>query len=598
MSLTSLVDRENISEQHTEDEREEEPNEDNTSTAPADATFHISLGSLIDPEDRPVIDPEDRPVVDPEDRPVIDPEDRPVVDPEDRPVVDPEDRPVNQQEDQSFVADTSFAVPAPVNEDSIREEIIGDIPEEDEAVVAEYAVVDAGTKRGKRKLVDNRGFQYTIKKQRGDGSIYWRCSKRGKEQHCPATVIQKGDTFQEGLKNHVHPAEPGVHLAIKMKAEVKKKAVDNIFTESAPRIVENVMNAASDVDAPPASRPKPANMTRIVNRVRQNLRPQDPKDLDFELDMGFLEHQMPDFRHVDVYVSGRRHLLMYTDYQLQLLAKAKTWYLDATFRVVNKPWYQLFTIHSFIRSGANMKQIPLAFCFMSSKRKADYYEVLRTIDHLLPDNISLHGFVVDFEAAIWRAVQERFPGYVIQGCVFHWTQAVYRKAQELGLQRAYNTRGEVHEFIRQVLALPFLPPEHKVETFHHLDRHVQTDLLDSLMEYVWRQWLNNPTFPVRNWSVFMLAIRTNNNVEGWHNSRVGQKCPVPFYLLLVGLHKEAKQIPLQAKLISEGKMVLIHKKRTTNINGKLFAAWKQYPEGEMTSSQLLRRCANVYGPSD
>ncbi|XP_062584169.1 uncharacterized protein LOC134245950, partial [Saccostrea cucullata] len=167
--------------------------------------------------------------------------------------------------------------------------------------------------------------------------------------------------------------------------------------------------------------------------------------------------------------------------------------------------------------------------------------------------------------------------------------------------RAYNTRGEVHEFIRQVLALPFLPPEHKVETFHHLDRHVQTDLLDSLMEYVWRQWLNNPTFPVRNWSVFMLSIRTNNDVEGWHNrlnSRVAQRGPVPFYLLLVELHKEAKQIPLQAKLISEGKMVRIHKKRTTHVNGKLFAAWKQYSEGEMTTSQLLRRCANVYGPSD
>lgn len=28
---------------------------------------------------------------------------------------------------------------------------------------------------------------------------------------------------------------------------------------------------------------KPANMTRIVNRVREKLRPQDPQDLDFEV---------------------------------------------------------------------------------------------------------------------------------------------------------------------------------------------------------------------------------------------------------------------------------------------------------------------------
>ena len=67
---------------------------------------------------------------------------------------------------------------------------------------------------------------------------------------------------------------------------------------------------------------------------------------------------------------------MYTDHQLQLLADAKTWYMDATFRVVNKPWLQLFSIHSFIRSGREMKQVPLVFCFMSGKRKKDYYEVI------------------------------------------------------------------------------------------------------------------------------------------------------------------------------------------------------------------------------
>lgn len=42
--------------------------------------------------------------------------------------------------------------------------------------------------------------------------------------------------------------------------------------------------------------------------------------------------------------------------------------------------------------------------------------------------------MVDFEAAMWRAIQDRFPGFIIQGCAFHWTQAVFRKVQELGLQ--------------------------------------------------------------------------------------------------------------------------------------------------------------------
>lgn len=49
-------------------------------------------------------------------------------------------------------------------------------------------------------------------------------------------------------------------------------------------------------------------------------------------------------------------------------------------------------------------------------------------------------------------------------------------------QRAYNEQGDVFSFIRQVLALPFLPPEHVEETFHHLDRKANNDQLDSLMD--------------------------------------------------------------------------------------------------------------------
>lgn len=94
-----------------------------------------------------------------------------------------------------------------------------------------------------------------------------------------------------------------------------------------------------------------------------------------QLDNSFMQENMPDFNCIDVGASGHCHLLVYTDHQLELLANAKTWFMDATFRVVNRPWLQLFTINSFIRSGTHMKQVPFMYCFMSSKRKADYYEV-------------------------------------------------------------------------------------------------------------------------------------------------------------------------------------------------------------------------------
>lgn len=97
----------------------------------------------------------------------------------------------------------------------------------------------------------------------------------------------------------------------------------------------------------------------------------------------------------------------------------------------------------------------------------------------------------------------------------------------------------------------------------------------------------------------MLSVRTNNDLEGWHNrlnSRMNCRGPVPFYLLLVEMYKEATSIPLQARLLSEGKIQRLHKKRATDMNAQLYEAWRKYNNGESTTSQLLRTCAELYGP--
>ena len=53
-----------------------------------------------------------------------------------------------------------------------------------------------------------------------------------------------------------------------------------------------------------------------------------------------------------------------TNRQLTLLARARTWYVDGTFHVVT----QLWSIHAFVRVDDEMKQVPLVFVLMSSRR--------------------------------------------------------------------------------------------------------------------------------------------------------------------------------------------------------------------------------------
>jgi hypothetical protein len=176
--------------------------------------------------------------------------------------------------------------------------------------------------------------------------------------------------------------------------------------------------------------------------------------------------------------------------------------------------------------------------------------------------------VVDFEAALWKALREVFQGAEIHGCCFHWSQAVWRKVQVIvtkiqskvfikikkllllllynniniqkytnmifftididihdhikninillqdkGLATEYKKRRGAHKFIRKLLCLPFLPAEHIAPVFDDME-DIAPDRYTGLMRYIRRTWLTNPLWPVECWSVYGMSVRTNNDVEG------------------------------------------------------------------------------------
>eukprot|EP00794_Sanderia_malayensis_P010818 gene10818-biopygen8648 len=410
----------------------------------------------------------------------------------------------SRMEELSFQVAGNFENVVPMEEDPIEDANLPESQDSNPESRVTYEIVESALQRGKQQLVGSEGYTYVKKGNWRSGKVSWRCSVRNKTVYCGATVLQDDESFSRGAQIHCHPGKPGVLLTKKIVAEVKKTAVSNVF-QSAGNIVEDIFVHDEEhiLKQPQCSQAKMTNLVRQANRHRQKLRPEEPTSTDFELADSFLPE---DFLQADIMRNNQRHLIFATNIQLHLLSKAKTWYMDGTFKLVKNPFVQLFSIHAFLKGDAgNVKQVPLAFILMSQRKTKDYVAALRAILDVLPANPAVMRIVLDFEVAMWKACRKVIPDANIQGCCFHWTQAVWRKVQQIGFQSMYKENPAVHAFFRKILALPFLPFEHIAETFAVLEGRA-TNLFLPLLDYVKNTWIESAVWDPSSWSVFQQPV--------------------------------------------------------------------------------------------
>ena len=191
-----------------------------------------------------------------------------------------------------------------------------------------------------------------------------------------------------------------------------------------------------------------------------------------------------------------------------------------------------------------------------------------------------------------------FPNASIQGSVFHWTQAIWQKVEGLGLSTAYHEDDATHKYIKRLTALPFLPHEHIAQMFEQLAALATSPVLQALVNYINDTWINSAVWSPENWSIFRKSVRTNNDVEGWHQrlNHNARRATLPLYLLIDLLYQESCLVSVQVRLLSDNKLKRQQRRKYKNLQGRIFQYWDDFIAGEMTSKQFLHACAHVNGP--
>lgn len=371
--------------------------------------------------------------------------------------------------------------------------------------------------KGGQSLVYNN-FRFQIKSRR-DERVYWRCAVRT----CPATIrtlnkIPIGFNLQHNHASDPHKLQVSkVMNAIKKRCREEADPVPTIYDEEIAKLrtPEWDDNTEQMVEKLPTFQSARSILYRQRSKLLPNL-PATTNELDLQ-DQWVQTSTGEQFLLADDN-NGPRILIFATHRNLQHLTNNTTIYGDGTFYTCPTLFTQLYSIHGTV----NGQMYLLVYGLLPGKSEQIYTRFFNLIKAKCIDiglQLQPATVMVDFETATINAAKTVFPGATLRGCFFHFTQCIWRKTQQTGLQIAYKEIEAVTLLVRRAAALP-LVPEDKVEDvwFDALTEFENADVNTNTMpftDYVTTQWVESDR---HLWNHFdHEGPRTTNHLEGWHS---------------------------------------------------------------------------------
>ncbi|CAF4269132.1 unnamed protein product [Rotaria sp. Silwood2] len=271
-----------------------------------------------------------------------------------------------------------------------------------------------------------------------------------------------------GPTPHSHASNPERIPAVEIKNDIKIKAA--ISNEAPSSIIQSSLRSLPLTAV--SSLPSSDSLARTVRRQRPTLSLTSSSQLPIELrktDRG------DDF----ILYEDNEMIIFTTKRNLYLLKECTHWFVDGTFKVCPKQFYQLFTLHALLKSVV----IPLVY-----------------------------GLLI--------------------GCLFHYGQCIWRHIQENGLSTKYDDDDNFRLNVRKLLSLPFVPASEVIEAFELIADEFD-DEADTLVEYYEKTWIGEkkkrgagrkkPKFNNELWNVCDVHNRQDDLIDHVKDDRARQR---------------------------------------------------------------------------
>ena len=221
-----------------------------------------------------------------------------------------------------------------------------------------------------------------------------------------------------------------------------------------------------------------------------------------------------------VSINNETAIIFFSDTMNNFLTRITDIQFDGTFFVVPIQFYQLWTLFVTIDNHT----LPVIHCLMTGKEEQLYVAVLEKIRSLVPQ-FQPRVCMSDWEAAPRNALRQMYQNVKINDCWFHFTQRIWSKTQKLGLVQSFTQNHELSTYIRNLMAIPFLPASLILSTFTFLESPTTLPVaeeikVEKLKKYFKKRCLGY--ISPEELSIFEAHCLTNNGTESYHSKLKGE----------------------------------------------------------------------------